>query len=114
MSPSTKSAVSVPALHVVDDSVSTTAAVPAVTEEPTPKGKKTWIFAAIAAVGVLGAAGFYAVTRGHEATDNAQVDAEVVAVPARASGVVNRVLFVENQVVKAGELLAELDDEQAK
>jgi membrane fusion protein (multidrug efflux system) len=38
----------------------------------------------------------------------------VIAVPARQGGVVARVLFTENQQVKAGELLAELDDEPLK
>src|SRR5690349_7176461 len=35
--------------------------------------------------------------RGIESTDNPQVDADVVAVPARATGVVMRVHFAENQ-----------------
>ena len=58
---------------------------------------------------VLGAA-WYVTARGHESTDDAQIDAEIVAVPARAPGIVQKIAFVENQPVKAGDLLAELDD----
>ena len=57
---------------------------------------------------------WYVTHRGLETTDDAQVDADVVSVPSRASGVVSKVSFTENQSVKAGEPLAELDDEQAK
>jgi len=61
------------------------------------------------------AGGYWYVThRGLESTDDAQVDADVVSVPSRASGVVAKVLFTENQSVKAGEPLAEIDDEPAK
>jgi membrane fusion protein (multidrug efflux system) len=57
--------------------------------------------------------GYWAMTRGIESTDNAQVDADLVAVPARVAGVVTRVHFEENQRVKEGDLLAELDDTPA-
>ena len=53
--------------------------------------------------------GWYLLTAGHEGTDDAQVDAEVVPVPAQSGGTVQRVLFVENQPVKRGDLLVELD-----
>jgi len=46
---------------------------------------------------------------GREATDDAQIDADVTSVPARTSGVVVAVHFVENQTVKTGDLLVELD-----
>lgn len=61
--------------------------------------------------GLAIAAGGYAYSTryGRERTDDAQIDADVVAVPARASGLVSRVAFVENQHVKQGEVLAELD-----
>jgi membrane fusion protein, multidrug efflux system len=64
----------------------------------------------------LSAAGgtYVALTRGIESTDNAQVDADLVAVPARVAGVVTRVHFQENQRVNEGDLLAELDDLPAR
>jgi membrane fusion protein (multidrug efflux system) len=52
--------------------------------------------------------------RGLEATDDAQLDADVVAVPSRASGTVTAVHFIDNQRVEAGALLVELDDAQVK
>ncbi|HEY1547278.1 MAG TPA: HlyD family secretion protein [Kofleriaceae bacterium] len=52
--------------------------------------------------------------RGHESTDDAQIDADVVLVPTRVGGLVKSVSFVENQRVKAGDLLAELDDSTLK
>src|SRR5271168_810450 len=57
---------------------------------------------------------WYVTHRGLESTDDAQVDADVLSVPVRIQGVVTKVAFVENQVVKAGDLLAEIDAEPAK
>ena len=65
----------------------------------------------IAAVATLVGAAWYVTHRGLESTDDAQVDADMVSVPARTSGQVIKVVFVENQPVKAGDLLAELDPE---
>lgn len=52
--------------------------------------------------------------RGLESTDDAQVDADVVAVPARVGGVVVKVDVEDNQIVKQGQILVELDDAQPK
>jgi membrane fusion protein (multidrug efflux system) len=79
------------------------------------KPKRTGLVLAV--VGVLAAAGgtaYYVTHRGLESTDDAQVDAEVVSVPARTQGIIQKVLFVENQTVKAGDVLAEIDPEPAK
>ena len=73
-----------------------------------------WIMGAIAAAAAIGGTSWYVTHKGLETTDDAQVDADVVAIPARTSGVVSKVLFVENQPVKAGDVLAELDSEPAK
>jgi membrane fusion protein (multidrug efflux system) len=48
--------------------------------------------------------------RGLESTDDAQVDAEVVPIPARVGGIVAEVFFEENQLVKTGQVLAKIDD----
>lgn len=78
-----------------------------------PKRKGGALVLALLIVGVSG--GAYAWTRRTlESTDNAQVDGEVIAVPARTSGVITEVLFAENQRVKAGDTLAVLDDASAK
>jgi membrane fusion protein, multidrug efflux system len=47
---------------------------------------------------------------GREKTDDAQVEAHVSSVAARIAGQVKRVLVVDNQEVKAGDPLVELDD----
>jgi membrane fusion protein (multidrug efflux system) len=47
---------------------------------------------------------------GREFTDDAQVEAEIVPVPARVGGVVALVSFEENQSDKAGQVLAKIDD----
>ena len=62
----------------------------------------------------LGGGGWLFLHRGLETTDDAQVDADVIAVPSRASGAVAKVHVTENQAVEAGDLLAELDAEPAK
>ena len=82
---------------------------------PKPKsGKRGVIFLLVVLVAGAGVGGYLWSRRGLETTDDAQVDAEVVAVPARASGTLVKVLFVENQVVKVGDLLALVDDAPAK
>jgi membrane fusion protein, multidrug efflux system len=78
-----------------------------------PRNKRR--IALVAAVGVSVLAGtWWATQRGLESTDDAQVDADVVAPASRASGVVIKVTFEDNQVVKAGQVLAELDPEPAR
>ena len=63
---------------------------------------------------LLAGAGWWVLHRGLESTDDAQIDADVVAVPSRASGTVTALHFTDNQRVEAGALLVELDDAQAK
>lgn len=69
---------------------------------------------AVVAALALGGGGWLIAHRGLETTDDAQVDADVISVPSRASGAVAKVYIVENQVVEAGALLAELDAEPAR
>jgi membrane fusion protein (multidrug efflux system) len=66
------------------------------------------------AVTVAAGASWYAATRGHESTDDAQIDADVVSVPSRAAGTIARVFFTENTPVHEGDLLALLDDAPAR
>jgi membrane fusion protein (multidrug efflux system) len=81
----------------------------ATTVRRAPSRRSIGIAAGLAAL--VAGAGWYATTLGHESTDDAQIDAEIVAVPARTAGTVKKLDFVENQHVKEGDLLAELDDE---
>ena len=78
-----------------------------------PASRSRTVVAVFALVAASGGTGWYVAHRGLETTDDAQVDGEVVAVPARLGGTITRAHFVENQHVKAGDLLAELDDAPA-
>ena len=51
----------------------------------------------------------YAVSHGHETTDDAQVEGHVQTVAARTSGQVSEVLVKDNDVVEAGQIVAVLD-----
>src|SRR5437868_6232513 len=48
--------------------------------------------------------------RGYESTDDAQVDADISAIGARVTGTVTAVRASDNQRVRAGDVLVELDD----
>jgi membrane fusion protein (multidrug efflux system) len=69
------------------------------------------VLAAAAVASVL-----YVTRLGKEKTDDAQVEAHVSSVAAQIAGQVKRVAVVDNQEVKAGDVLVELDDrdQQAK
>jgi membrane fusion protein (multidrug efflux system) len=67
----------------------------------------------VLAVGIAGILGWYVLHAGLESTDDAQIDADVVSVPSQSANIVTKVLFVENQLVKAGDVLVELDSAQA-
>jgi membrane fusion protein (multidrug efflux system) len=71
--------------------------------------KKKLVIGLVIAVVALGMGVYYVAHRGLESTDDAQTDADVVAVPARISGTVLKLHFADNQKVKQGELLVELD-----
>ena len=83
-------------------------------ESVEPRSKRTLVLSLVAAA-LIGAGGTWYITHhGLENTDNAQIDGDVVAVPARVGGVVTKIAFTENQRVKAGDLLAELDSAPAQ
>jgi membrane fusion protein (multidrug efflux system) len=85
-------------------------------ETTEPKGswfKRSRRTIAIGALVIAAAVGgrYWMYAHAHESTDDAQVDAEIVGVPAKLTATVKKIHFVENQEVKAGDLLAELDDD---
>lgn len=86
-------------------------AAPDVYEAPKPRASRAKIvllvLALSSAVGV-GASMFAG--QGKESTDDAQVEAHVANVAPRISGQVKRVFVVDNQLVKPGDVLVELDD----
>ena len=64
---------------------------------------------AVVAVVVAAATGYWAYDRQFEETDDAQVDANISNISPRVSGTIVSVAVIENQPIKAGDLLAELD-----
>jgi membrane fusion protein (multidrug efflux system) len=71
---------------------------------------KRRIAAAAVALSIAAAAGaYYARARHYEDTDDAQIDGEITNISARVPGTITAVNVSDNQIVKAGDLLAELD-----
>ncbi|HEY2730748.1 MAG TPA: HlyD family secretion protein [Polyangia bacterium] len=66
---------------------------------------------AVAAAAMLAVAGlvYYLHSRHFETTDDAQIDADISNIGARVSGTITRVNVVENQRVRGGEAIAEID-----
>jgi membrane fusion protein (multidrug efflux system) len=80
---------------------------------PEPKGKSSKrpliILGAVVTAMVLGIGGYALSTAGQENTDDAQVEADVVPMGARVGGQIAKLLVHDNQTVKAGDVLIELD-----
>ena len=71
--------------------------------------RSTRVFAGLTALAVVGALGAWVLGHGKESTDDAQVEGRVVSVGPRVSGQVEKVLVIDNQSVKQGDLLVQLD-----
>jgi membrane fusion protein (multidrug efflux system) len=79
-------------------------------DKPKPMATRTKIIiAVVAVVAVLGGLIYYLHSRGYEDTDDAEIDGNISSVSARVSGTVVAVHVVENQNVKKGDPLVELD-----
>src|SRR5690349_6499722 len=68
------------------------------------------ILGILAAVVTASIVGYSFLTAGAENTDDAQVSADMVPIGTRVAGQVTRVLIQENQVVKKGDLVAQIDE----
>lgn len=72
--------------------------------------RRTLLFALIVGLVILvGAGSFWLYSRTYESTDDAQVDGHLNGITARIDGDVKAVYVEENQSVKAGDVLVELD-----
>jgi len=83
------------------------------TVEPPKRSRRALFLGLALAIGASGV-GWYVHQIGRETTDDAQIDADVVSLPARTAAVVKRIAFADNQRVHAGDLLVELDDVPAR
>lgn len=84
--------------------------VPADAEPPKNRRRPFVIVGVLAAALFVGIGAWWLATVGQESTDDAQVAADVVPVGTRVAGQVVKVDVVENQTVKKGQLLVEIDD----
>lgn len=80
---------------------------------PKPRKWKRLVGAPLLALAAIGATAYgwnyWQWSRVHETTDNAFIDARILQVSTRVNGHVARVLVDDNQFVKAGDVLVELD-----
>ena len=76
--------------------------------------KKIPLLAALvlALLGLLFAGYWYLHGRYFESTDNAYLQSEVTGIGSKLSGYISEVLVTDNQAVKAGQLIARLDDRE--
>lgn len=72
-----------------------------------PSRKKIFIFLGILLV--VGAIVYFLVNRGKESTDDAAVEAHIVPVAAKVAGYVKVLNVTDNQQVKAGDIILEID-----
>jgi membrane fusion protein (multidrug efflux system) len=87
------------------------ASVPAA--PPVKRSKAKIVFPALIGAAALIGGGVYLHGRGKETTDDAFVESHVANVAPRVPGQVLHVLVKDNQAVKAGDVLIELDDRDA-
>ncbi len=84
--------------------------VPTTEAAPTKRKRRPFVILAVIVALVLAGIGIYVLaTAGHEETDDAQIAADVVPIGTRVAGQVTKVNIVENQRVKRGDLLVEID-----
>jgi membrane fusion protein (multidrug efflux system) len=75
------------------------------------KKRRPFVVLAVVVGTVLAGVGVYSLaTAGEETTDDAQITSDVVPVGTRVAGQIVAVRIEENQLVKKGDLLAEIDD----
>jgi membrane fusion protein (multidrug efflux system) len=78
--------------------------------KPARSSRRTFgILGVVLGIVLVGIGTYLFVTRNQESTDDAQIEADVVPVAPRVGGSVLRVDISDNQVVKAGQLLVEID-----
>jgi membrane fusion protein, multidrug efflux system len=90
-----------------------TPSIPAIAALPAREARKLRPFVALGVlslIAIAGGSGYVALHAGKESTDDAQVEADVVALAPRVSGRIARVLVRDNQAVQAGTVVLQLED----
>ena len=82
--------------------------VPTATPLTNPKMRRGLLLAAIAVV--VAAVALYLYFHNRESTDDAQVDGHITPVASKIYGRVGKVLVKDNEAVKAGQILVQIDD----
>ncbi|RKG56991.1 HlyD family secretion protein [Corallococcus sp. CA054B] len=77
--------------------------------KPAKRSRARQVLPILVGVAVLGGGARFLLTHGHESTDDAQVEGRIANVSPRVAGQVARVLVQDNQTVKAGDVVVELD-----
>ncbi len=85
------------------------AGAPSSVAAPAPASQRRSVFIGALLVLAAAAVAYWMHARRFEETDDAQIDGTISNVSPRTTGNVSAVYAVENQIVKAGDLLAELD-----
>lgn len=90
---------------------SASAATSVAPAKATPAGRSKKLFIGLGVVGVLAAAGvsYYMYENHFEETDDAQIDGTIANVSPRVAGSISAANVVENQTVKEGDVIAEID-----
>jgi len=83
-------------------------------ESAQPQSRRRGIVVAVVVILALVAIGIWWRSTYSESTDDAQVNGHLIQVSSRIAGQVAKVYVDENQVVKAGDLIAELDPSDYK
>jgi membrane fusion protein (multidrug efflux system) len=93
----------------VADTTTTPAPAEHETEVVQPRSRRRGIIVVVIAVIAVAALAFWWHSTFYEDTDDAQVSGHLIQISSRIQGQVHKVDVEENQVVKAGDLIAELD-----
>ena len=78
------------------------------------KGKSNRLFIVGGVLLIVSITGliFYIKSKGYETTDNAQLDADIIPIRTSVSGYVKEVRFKDNQIVKKGDTLLIINDQE--
>lgn len=82
------------------------------TEKKRGKGKRFIIIGIILGTAAIIGGIYYAKSLGFETTDNAQLDADIIPVRTSVSGYVEEIRFKDHQMVKKGDTLLIINDDE--